>query len=80
MSDDNDSQDAGNDEEQNENMKTVLYSFTREALRPEDLREIRDALQESGFEISKGEESGNLLIQRPAETGSGVDVDSILGE
>ncbi len=66
------------DAQSDENMKTVLYAFTRKAMREDDLVDIRDALEDAGYSMTAGEESGNILIQRPEDTGSDVDIDGVL--
>lgn len=67
-------------EEESEKMKTMLYAFPREALRASDLKEIRDALEDAGYSMTTSEDGDNVMIQRPKETGTNVNVTDVLGE
>lgn len=58
--------------------KTILYAMTREALRAEDLSEIRDALEDAGYYLTPSEDGENIMIQRDKNTGTGVDVSEVL--
>jgi hypothetical protein len=60
-------------EEQNSNGRTLLYGFPRKAMRTEDLKNIRDALEEEGYSFRYAEDSGNLLIERDEDAGDDAD-------
>lgn len=60
-------------EEQNSSGRTLLYGFPRKAMRTEDLKNIRDALEEEGYSFRYAEDSGNLLIERDEGEDANVD-------
>lgn len=77
MSEANSSQDAGSTTEE-QNGTTLLYCSPRAALSTEDVRQIRDALEEEGYILTPSEGGKNLMIQR--EDGStSFDMEEVLG-
>ena len=73
--DDESATEADTTEEENSNSsgQTLLYGFPRKAMRTEDLKNIRDALEEEGYKFRYSEDSGNLLIERDEESGEDAD-------
>jgi len=80
MSEANESEDAQTttDESTENNGTTVLYAMTREALTAQDLKDIRDGLEDKGYTLTPSSDGDNVMIQRKDST-EGVDVQDVLG-
>lgn len=58
-------------------MKTILYCKVRDSLTAEDLRTIKDALEEDGYFLKPSEDGSKLMIQREKLQGT-IDFNSVL--
>jgi hypothetical protein len=67
-----------NSEEEDVQMKTMIYGFPREAMTANDLREIKEGLEERGYEMSSTEDGEKIIIEREKNSENSVDVSSVL--